>query len=270
MNITLPSAILLILISIPLSLAGIFLVRKTIKGESLRLHHDVIDPVLAVLGTLFAILIGFMLANSMQRFEEARSNIEHEAGAIADVYRLSAGFPVDVRDPMRKHCLRYVETVIKDEWPAMQEGNFSDSSWDAINEIWADCLTYQPVTQGQSNIHQLIVGAITQAGECRRTRLAQLNYRLPNTLWFIVIFGGVSTIVLTFFFSVASLRLQVAMTTIITTIIGLNIYMLAGYDAPFSGDIALTSASFKAAEEIMIRKWRLSSETPKAISEKGL
>jgi hypothetical protein len=260
MNVTLPIFITFILFSIPVSLGGIFLIKKSIKNESLKMHHDVIDPVLAVLGTLFAILIGFMLANSMQRFESARANVEHEAGAIADVYRLSAALPVEVRDQARKHCLRYTQSVIKDEWPAMQSGNFSDSSWDAINEIWADVLPYQPTTQGQSNIHQLIVSAITQAGECRRTRFAQLTYRLPNTLWFIVIFGGVSTVVLTFFFSVTSLRLQIAMTSIITMIIGLNIYMLAGYDAPFSGDIALTSAPFKASEKVMLRKWRLSSE----------
>jgi hypothetical protein len=255
MNVTLPNFILIILISIPVSLGGIFLVKSSIKGESLKMHHDVVDPVLAVLGTLFAILIGFMLANSMQRFESARTNVEREAGSIADVFRLSAGMPANLRDKTRKHCLLYTQSVIKDEWPAMQQGKFSDSSWSAINEIWSDVMSFQPVSQTESNIHQLIVSAIEQAGECRRTRFAQLSYRLPQTMWFIVIFGGVSTIVLTYFFSVASLRLQIAMTSVITMIIGLNVYMLAGYDAPFTGDIALTSDAFHSAEQVMLGKW---------------
>jgi len=117
--------------------------------KSLRMHHDVVDPVLAVLGTLFAILIGFMLANSMQRFESARTNVEHEAGSIADVYRLSAGMPADLRDKTRKHCLLYTQSVIKDEWPAMQQGNLATIAGTQSTGYGPDVLSFQPVNQAE-------------------------------------------------------------------------------------------------------------------------
>ncbi len=226
------------------------------------MHHDVTDPVLAVIGTLFAILLGFMLANSMQRFEGARSNLEQEAGAVGDIYRLVDGLPADIKSKTRRDCVNYTQSVVNEEWALMQNGKSSDKAWASMNDIWHDCLHFQPNTQAEGDIHQMLVAAVSKAGECRRTRFAELKYGLPQTLWFIVIFGGLSTIGLTYFFAVTSFKLQVLMTSVITMIVGLNIYMLAGYDAPFSGDIALTAAPFESALEVMTKTSKLTDAEP--------
>jgi len=225
------------------------LVRKNVPVTQLRTHHDVTDPLLAVLGTLFAILLGFMLANSMQRFEAARDNLQQEAGATGDIFRLASGLPADVKEKTRKDCLTYLDLVITDEWAQMQQNKLSDKAWDTYSALWDDCLGYEPKTQGQSDIHQTLLASMTKLGECRRARNAELTYALPRTLWFIVFFGGLSTIAFTYFFAIEDVKLQILMTSVITIIIGLNIYMLAGYDAPFSGDIALTPAAFETTRD---------------------
>jgi hypothetical protein len=79
--------------SIGASIGSMWLVRKYLGLSSLREHHEVSDPLLACVGTLFAVLIGFMVASAMGRFEEARLNVEREAGAVSDLYRLSLGLP---------------------------------------------------------------------------------------------------------------------------------------------------------------------------------
>src|SRR5262249_30230788 len=117
-----------------------------------------------------------------------------------------------------------------------------------------------PQSQAQINIHQTLLPTMARLGECRRARLAELHYGLPPSLWVVLTFGGLSTIAFTFFFAVENIRLQMLMTSLITSIICLNIYMLAGYDAPFSGDIAIAPVAFETVritmEKVSAGQWR--------------
>jgi hypothetical protein len=231
-------------LAVALSIGGMFVVRRKVSLNNLRAHHDVTDPLLAVLGTLFAILLGFMLANAMQRFEEARSNAQTEAGVLGDLFRLADGLPQQLKEKTRKDCLVYLDVVTQEEWSLMQKSQMSDRAWSIYGELWQDCIHYEPQSQGQSNIHQALVETMAKVGECRRARAAELNYSLPRPLWLVLCFGGLCTVAFTYFFAVENVRLQILMTSVLTSIICLNVYMLAGYDAPFSGDIAITPDAF--------------------------
>lgn len=263
MDVTLTNCSIVTVVAVLISIGGMLIVHRNVKLDDLRKHHDVTDPLLAVLGTLFAIMLGFMLANSMQRFEEARANIQTEAGAVGDIFRLAGGLPEPTRSKIRKDCMTYLDKVVDDDWPQMEKGKLSDRAFDAIDELWHDCLGYEPTTQAQSNVHQCIVQSMSVAGSCRRTRDAELNYTLPAPLWVIVICGGLSTICFTYFFAIDNVKLQVLMTSVITMIICLNIYMLAGFDAPFSGDIAITPTAFETARKVCLRISRKASYTAK-------
>jgi len=243
-DVTLQNCILMTAFAIALSIGAMMVVRRRVSLSNLRTHHDVTDPLLAVLGTLFAILLGFMLANAMQRFEEARSNVQAEAGALGDLFRLADGVPAQLKEKTRKDCMQYMDVVVSEEWALMKDSKMSDHAWAVYGDLWQDCIHYDPQSQGQSNIHQSLLESISKVGECRRARAAELNYSLPRPLWLVLVFGGLCTVAFTYFFAIDNVRLQILMTSIITTIICLNIYMLAGYDAPFSGDIAITPAAF--------------------------
>jgi hypothetical protein len=65
----------------------------------------------------------------------------------------------------------------------------------------------------------------------------------------VLLVGGFSTVAFTYFFAIDNVRLQMLMTSVITMIICLNIYMLAGYDAPFSGDIAISPVAFESVRD---------------------
>jgi hypothetical protein len=253
-QITLLNFSVLILVTLVVSAGGAFVVRHFFDQDTLRSHHDVTDPLLAVIGTLFAILLGFMLANSMQRFEQARTNVEREAEGVGDIFRLSDSMPTEPRTKIQKSCFDYTNTVIVDEWPKLQDGKVSVHAGEVLSDLWQECTAYQPVTQGQSNVHQSMLQAMQQASECRRTRSSELKYTLPPSLWLIIIFGGLTTIGFTYFFAINSLRLQILTTSIVTILVCLNIYVLAGYDAPFSGDIALTAAPFEVVRELMQKR----------------
>jgi predicted membrane chloride channel (bestrophin family) len=116
MYMNLLTGIIVSVVAVTLSIVGLLLIRKMRASSSFNEHHDVTDPMLSVVGTLFAILLGFMVANSMQRFEEARVNVQEEANAIMDLYRLAEGLPKKDEDNLREHLVKYNESVVADEW----------------------------------------------------------------------------------------------------------------------------------------------------------
>lgn len=260
MDITFTEAIFLTILAVAAAIGGVHLVRRTVSHGRLREHNEITDPMLAVLGTLFAILLGFMLANSMQRFEEARSNAQAEAGVIGDLFRLASSLSPPVKSSIQGNCISYADTVIVVEWPHMKTGQLADAAWNVYGDLWQGCLQYQPQTQSQSNVHQALIASIQKLGECRRARAAELHYGLPQSLWFVLLFGGLTTIGFTFFFGMDDVRLHMLMTGLITAIICLNVYMLAGYDAPFSGDISITPIAFESMKDTMLKvssgQWR--------------
>jgi len=242
--------IVIAIAAVALSCAGVIVVRKRVDTELLRDHHDATDPMLACVGTLFAILLGFMVANAMTRFEEARLNVQEEAGAAGDVFRLARNLKPPANKAIMVDTVKYLDAVCEEEFQLMEDGKMSDKCWQTYSDLWQDCTQYDPQTQGQSNLHQGLVEAMTHLGECRRARSAQINYSLPRVLWIVVAVGAVSIILFTLFFGVNSLGLQLVMTSIVTLVLVLNVYLLAAFDSPFSGQVKVQSIPFEVNKKL--------------------
>ncbi len=233
--------------------------RRHLNLAVLREHHDVTDPLLSVSGTLFAVLLGFMVSSAMAKFEEARNNVQQEAGAVGDIYRLSRGLSEADGQRLRSHAYEYVSLVVNDEWPLMEKHKMSDKAWNTYGDIWLDCTNLEPKTQKESNIQQVLLEAATKLGDSRRARLAQLTYGLATSLWIVVIAGAVATVSFTYLFGIQSLGVQLTMTSFVVTILSLNIYLLVSFSYPFAGDIKISSAPLQVDktmfEEIYGKNW---------------
>jgi len=130
----------LTVIAVVISIVGLMLVRKKAHYSKLQLHHDVADPLLSVVGTLFAVLLGFMVANAMTRFEEARSTVQQEASAVGNIYRTSMGLPSPEREKLQKACDTYVNVVIDEEWPLLSQKKTSNAAWQSLwRHLEPDC-----------------------------------------------------------------------------------------------------------------------------------
>lgn len=244
---------IVIVLAVCAAIACMMFVRRRCDISELRLNHDVADPLLSVIGTLFSVLLGFLVAGAMQRFDEARINVQEEAGAVAEVFRCAEGFPAPVKTKLQQSCLEYVDIVISEEWPLMEEKKASEKAWNKYSEIWRQCVTYNPVQTGESNVHQAILGAISRLGNFRTLRFATMNNQLPLGMWMVVFAGAGATIAFTYFFEVKNERTQMIMTGLVATVLALNIFLLANYDYPFSGDVRVNSTAFQLNKDLFGR-----------------
>src|SRR5579862_6330744 len=90
--------------------------------EKRRVHNDLIGWQLGVLGTTYAVIIGFMLYTVWTDFGAASVNAQQEASQIVKLHRLAAGLPPAQRSQMRKLAVEYADTVVNKEWAEMSRG----------------------------------------------------------------------------------------------------------------------------------------------------
>lgn len=241
---TFSMSILLTIFTVLCSIAGLLVFRRFLSPELLKQHHDVADPYSQFVGMLFAVLLGFMVADAMSRFGAARQTVEQEASSIGNVFRLAEGLPSESRNSIRALCDKYVRQVAKEEWPLLAQHKTSKATWETYRQLWHACTTCKPSNPEEVNAHSALLPCMAEAGTNRRLRVDALHNGLPPVLWCILGVGGVATIVFTYFFNVEQLRLQIVMVSIVSLVICLNIFLLATYDDPFSGDMTISPAAF--------------------------
>jgi hypothetical protein len=69
--------------------------------EKRQTHNDLIGWQLSILGTTYAVILGFMLYTVWTSLVEADRNVELEANAVVDIYRLADGMPEPQRTQLQ-------------------------------------------------------------------------------------------------------------------------------------------------------------------------
>src|SRR3970282_1952660 len=108
---------------------GLCLVRRVVPPEGLVESNDVAGNYLQTLGTIYAVLLAFVVVVVWQQFNDARSAVEREANEVLDRFRTVSGVPHPARGELREHLQAYVSAVLEKEWQAMarnQDGVFEE------------------------------------------------------------------------------------------------------------------------------------------------
>ncbi len=239
------SGLIVTILIVGASLLGLSFARKWHSKTDLEPQHEITDPYSQIVAMLFAVLIGFMVADAMQRFTIARQTVQQEASSLGNVFRLANGLPEKNCHDLRELCALYAHEVIEDEWPMLAQKQDSAKAWKIYKELWADCTEYEPSTQRQSNTQNQLLESMMSLGDSRRLRVEALHAGLPAVLWVVLVIGGVATIVFTYFFAARSMKVQIVMVGIVSLVVCLNLFLLATYDDPFSGDVMVTPSAFE-------------------------
>src|SRR5215467_1850976 len=88
-------------------------------GEKRRKYNELIGWQLTILGTTYAVILGFMLYAVWTTYGEADLNVDHEANAVADIYRLAEELPEPQRAHLKMLARSYAEIVVNRDWPQM-------------------------------------------------------------------------------------------------------------------------------------------------------
>ncbi|MCA9817038.1 MAG: DUF4239 domain-containing protein [Cyanobacteria bacterium HKST-UBA01] len=237
--------VLVSVVTIALAVGGLFFARKITHADTLKEHNQVADPMLQVIGTLYAVLLGLLVVQSMETFQKARLNVESEAVALADTFRLSTALPPKLRDSLQDSCLDYAKAVVEEEWDDMQREETCDRAWESIDKMWWDIISYEPTTVREQYVYPELLAAAKSLNDHRRSRLVTSRTWVSPILWVVLITGAISVITFTYSFGINSMKAQIFMTSLVALTLSLNIYLWSIYNNPFYGLLRVEPEAFK-------------------------
>jgi hypothetical protein len=233
------------------STLGIIIVRWRVSAKTLMRHQNIADPMLNVVATLYAVLLGFVVAAAMDRYEKARDNADTEATSVHTIYHLARGLSDPSRNLIRNSCREYCLTVIKDEWPQMEHGETSPKAWDAYSQLWDQVMSFSPNNDREICADEGLVAEMQQLAENRSSRVVALKRTVGPATWLFVWGGAAITMAFTYLLASRGTALQNTMTALVAVSIGLNMILLFVIATPFSGDFKIHSTAFELNLQMM-------------------
>lgn len=249
---TIAHAFILILVFVCVAICGQFAVNKYVKREVLELHHSAGEAMMGVVGTLFSVLLGFLVAGAMDKYHDAMIHGEDEASNVASVFRIARGLSDIDRPRIRQFCREYVDDVISSEWPKMERGEKINHGWQTYQKLWESVVAVVPENDRQSNLQQGLVDAMKDLGENRRARILLASKQMPSALWIVIVFGAAITLALSYIFASQFPKVQAFMTTLVATALALNVWLLSAYSQPYCGELKIQPTMFMLLKESIL------------------
>jgi hypothetical protein len=214
-------------------------------------HNDVTGWQLGILGTTYAVILGFMLYAVWTDFDTATQNVEMEANSLTNLYRLADGLPDGSRTELQKLAREYAQKVIESDWPEMEQGRRPAESVGLASKMQRVLISVPEGSRSAGLAQDHAMTELSAMTTCRRTRLLENALSLPTVLWFVLIVGGVLTIVSSCMFGSQNRFLHGVQVVFFSLMIGLALLAIADINKPFRGSVHVGNDAFVRALENM-------------------
>jgi hypothetical protein len=241
-------AVLIVLCSLLFKVA----VDRLWTREHRRTHNDLIGWQLSILGTTYAVIVGFMLYTVWTNFGLAEVNADSEANALVNVYRLADGLPASQRDEVKQAARKYADVVLSQDWPQMARGDEGPlASHDYDRKMWQILMTVKAASPTEITAEDHALYELSAVAEHRRLRQLQSISRLPGVLWFVLVCGGALTIMSSCMFGSESSWLHGMQVFAFSLLLALALVAIADIDRPYQGSVHVANTAFKRAQANM-------------------
>lgn len=219
--------------------------------EKRRTSNDLIGWQATILGTTYAVILGFMLYTVWTSYGEAGLNVNREASAVVNVYRLADGIPEPQRTQLKALVRSYADAVVYGDWPEMAKREEPRESTGLITEMWKAVMSVTPASPAEVTAQERALSELSSLSEHRLTRLLQNTMRLPVVLWCVLLVGGVLAIVEASTFGAESVKLQILQTFSFSLLVSLSLVAIALIHRPFQGPIHISDHAFRLVQQYM-------------------
>ena len=239
---------LIVVTSMVGSLLLLFLIRRYLHaGRTFEAHNDVTGVCVTMIGTLIAVILAFMVFAVWNRFETAKSTVEHESVEMIATYRIAGGLPDTARERVRNVLRSYAVSVRDEEWPAMSRSKVGPMTRGLIEDLYNDVLAIEPKTNSQYILDDHILYTVTDISTDRSTRLVLSQAGLPMGLWIVMIVGSSLTVIAFCFHWVERASVHYVLVCMMAGMVALVLFTIKMLDRPFSGTVTVSPVPIQHA-----------------------
>jgi hypothetical protein len=249
MNQNKPSTTVRLILSLSASLLvgviGLFVVRWLVPATWLHANNEVAGNYLQTIGTIYAVLLAFVIFVVWQQHNDTRCAVENEANELSDLYRIVRALPGTQR--VQEGIQDYGRIVADEEWTAMAGGGFSPRAEEALDAVWE---ALQAVEASDARNQSFFTEALARFNDLSDGRSHRLHcglLRLPQSMWVLLLTNGGLVIGSMWIFGMESISAHALMTAALAVSIGFILFLIADLDNPFQGSWCIEPEVFQRA-----------------------
>ena len=246
-------AIVLVSVGVALTLTAVL---SRWVNNSLRERSNLVNSSqMMMLGTIYGVLLGFMLSDAWIAYQRAGDDVHAaEAAAALTIYRNSSLLPSSCALPLQNAAEEYVRTVITVEWPSMtgHQADFRGSSivagmWSVVDGCLARMEVHRRRHARASSARWKTLHA------CREARMEDYNGHLPLMMWCVLLFGATAVITASTLLGNENKYVHALHVASLTVLISVSLLTISDLDRPFDGGTRVDSTAFSTVSEAIER-----------------
>jgi len=241
----------LVIVTVTCSLLFMVALNRLWPWEKRHAHNDIIGWQLSILGTTYAVILGFMLYTVWTDFGAADLNADGEASALGNVYRLADGLPAQQRTQLQALARSYADTVINKDWPEMAADQTPEASHQINQDMWKTLMSVKTESPTEILAEDHAISELSVLTQHRRIRLLQNAFRLPTVLWCVLIIGGAVTVASASTFGSENRALHGLQVLAFSLLIALVLVAIADIDRPYQGSVHVSDFAFRRVQHTM-------------------
>jgi hypothetical protein len=133
--------------------------------------------------TLVLVMIGFSLVQLQGDHKNVEDLVSREATLNLKISSLLTRFESDDAIQAKTSLAKYVQSIVDDEWPELQNDRGSDSTAAKLKELTKAISKLNPQSNEQDTIKSDIDATLTQVVDIRDARIATTRLYLQTYLW---------------------------------------------------------------------------------------
>jgi hypothetical protein len=246
---TLPSYVLLFLaaaLAAGLACAGQIIVHRRFKPEDFVHHNEVAGFIIAVVGTLYAVLLGFVTVVVWQQYDNARVKAALEAASVGNAWHNAVGLPQPERSVIRHDMLEYVQGMLRDEWPAMHAGGYSSDGDRIIMHATTVVGQMVPADLAQANAQAATLHLLTDLHDSRQERYSSNESSISGFQWTVLFVGAIVVIGFCYLFGVERRPAHLIMTGAVAIMVASMFVLIFELEDPFRSDLGIPPTPWTA------------------------
>jgi len=238
--------LLVILFFAGFSVSGYMIVRKRVErwlGEP-PAQNEVISYYIAATGVVYGITLGLIAVGVWENHIRVSTKVEEESATLSALYRDVNSYPEPYRGKLTGKLKKYTRYVIDEAWPLQAKGIIPSGGVDLLSEFQQSLFEFEPGTEALKIIHTNCIYTYNEYVVLRRLRIQNVKVD-SHMIWWVIFFGGLANLILSWLFVVKNKALHVLMNALLGALIGALIFLILALDSPFRGWFKVSSEPFE-------------------------
>jgi len=231
-----------------LALLGLRHVHRRVDVNVRHKDTETVGLTFAIVALIYGVMMAIIVLKVTENFSKSNVIAVTEANGVNALLIDANGVPPELGREVRTGLGKYLDIVVKKEWPSQHDGKVAFSvfaeGWTVLAAINSSIATFEPATMGQNTMKGEMLHVMNDLIKARRARILAAGDHLPAVVWKMLLLGGAVSVMYTFLFGPRSYAIHVAITGLIAVTISVVFVLMIALDYPFRGVVSVSSEPY--------------------------